>query len=255
MIVIWVLIIFKGCNSKQNVVILRDINYSRDLSETFEFNTVIRKDDKLTIVVSCAEPELSAPYNAPMMGVISPSGSGGGNTQQSVTPGYIVDRNGYIDFPTLGRIYVEGMRRDELVDLLRDKLARQINDPTITIMFSNFRITMLGAVKEPGEKIIKTERISILDAIGLAGDFEMKSRRRDVLVVRDNGGSISHGRLDLNSASIFQSDYYYLQQNDIVYVEPTRGNVRDGSASSFLPYTLGIMTSILSLTLIFMYFN
>ena len=107
-------------------------------------------------------------------------------------------------------------------------------------------------VKRPGEKIRKAERIAVLDDIGLAGDFEMKSGGRDVLVVRDNGGSISHGRLDLNSASIFQSDYFYLQQNDIVYVEPTRGNVRDGSASTFLPYTLSIMSSIISLTLIFL---
>ena len=175
-VVIALLLLFTGCNSKKNVVLLRDIDHSRDLSETVKFNTVIRKDDKLSIIVSCADPELSAPYNAPMMG-ISQQGSTG--AKPDVTPGYIVDRNGNIDFPTLGRIYVEGMRRDELVDLLRTKLSKQINDPTITIMFSNFRITMLGAVKSPGEKIIKTERISILDAIGLAGDFEMKSRRRD----------------------------------------------------------------------------
>ena len=120
-LVLFVLILITtGCASKKNVVILRDIDHARNLKETVNFNTVIRKDDKLSIIVSCADPELSAPYNAPMMG-ISQQGANV-SSQQDVKPGYIVDCNGYIDFPTLGRIHVEGLRRDELVDLLRDKV-------------------------------------------------------------------------------------------------------------------------------------
>ena len=142
------------------------------------------------------------------------------------------DKNGCIDFPTLGRIKVAGLTRDQLVDLIQDGLKNQVKDPTVTIQLINFRVTMLGAVQSPGALHVNTERFTILDAVGMAGDLSPKSKRNNVLVVRDKGGEITHGRLDLRSADIFMSEYYYLQQNDIVYVEPNKSAIRDSSTRS-----------------------
>lgn len=241
-------LLVSGCASRKNVIILKDIDKAR-IENAAIFNTRIMRDDKLSIIVSCADVEVSQPYNTPMTGLIGQGGNYIGNS--GITPGYIVDRNGCIDFPTLGRIKVDGMSRDELVDLLQARLSEQIKDPTVTVQFMNYRITLLGAVRSPGTYTIGTERISVLDAIGMAGDLQMKSRRNNVLVVRDKGGEVLHGRLNLQSSSIFTSDFYYLQQNDVVYVEPTRGGIRDGSTSSFLPYLLGTVSSIISLVAIF----
>ena len=151
----------------------------------------------------------------------------------------------------MGRIQVEGLARNQLVDLLQSRLSEQIKDPTVTVQFLNFRVTVLGAVRVPGTYTMPTERISIFDALGKAGDMQLKSKRKNVLVIRDNGGEVTYGRLDLTSSSAFKSPYYFLQQNDVIYVEPSRSNIQDGTTSSFLPYLLGIISSAIALVAIF----
>ena len=230
-----VLVFCGSCSSRKNVVLLQNIDFANTLASSADYNTLITCDDKLSIIVSTGDLEVDAPYNAPMQ-----SNVGGGGVSGGVTAGYIVDKNGCIDFPTLGRIKVAGLTRDQLVDLIQDGLKNQVKDPTVTIQLINFRVTMLGAVQSPGALHVNTERFTILDAVGMAGDLSPKSKRNNVLVVRDKGGEITHGRLDLRSADIFMSEYYYLQQNDIVYVEPNKSAIRDSSTSGFLTYGLEI---------------
>ncbi|MEG1616812.1 MAG: polysaccharide biosynthesis/export family protein [Bacteroidales bacterium] len=242
------ILLFSSCASRRNIVLLRDIDNARTLANTETYNMKIAKDDKLSIVVSCGDLEVSAPYNTPMTALYQ---QGVGGMTQDGPSGYIVDRNGCIDFPTLGRLKVEGMTRDQLVDTLQTRLSEQIKDPTVTIQFMNFHITMLGAVRSPGKYRVNTERVSVLDAIGMAGDLPLKSKRKNVLVVRDKGGEVQHGRLNLTSASIFNSEFFYLQQNDVVYVEPSRSGIQDGTTSSFLPYMFSILSSAIALVAIF----
>ena len=216
------------------------------IAPTPSYKAVIVPDDKLSIIVSCADMEVAAPYNAPMTTLLQSAGYG-----NNISVGYTVDKNGCIDFPTLGRIQVEGLARNQLVDLLQSRLSEQIKDPTVTVQFLNFRVTVLGAVRVPGTYTMPTERISIFDALGKAGDMQLKSKRKNVLVIRDNGGEVTYGRLDLTSSSAFKSPYYFLQQNDVIYVEPSRSNIQDGTTSSFLPYLLGIISSAIALVAIF----
>ncbi len=244
------ILLFSSCASRRNIVLLRDIDQVRSMANTQTYNTKIAKDDKLSIIVSCGDPEVSAPYNTPMTAAIQ-QGIGYGSNYTDNATGYIVDRNGCIDFPTLGRIKVEGLTRDQLIDTLQIRLGEQVKDPTVTIQFMNFHITLLGAIRTPGNYRVTTERISVLDAIGMGGDLPLKSKRKNVLVIRDKGGEVMHGRLNLTSASIFNSEFFYLQQNDVVYIEPSRSGIQDGTTSSFLPYMFSILSSAIALVAIF----
>ncbi|MDO5571260.1 MAG: polysaccharide biosynthesis/export family protein [Bacteroidales bacterium] len=241
-ITLFVLLFLASCATRRNVVLLQDIDTAKTLASSADYNTLITCDDKLSIIVSTGDVEVDAPYNAPMQ-----TGSTSGMTSATVTPGYIVDKNGCIDFPTLGRIKVVGMTRDQLVDYIQSGLSTQLKNPTVTIQLINFRVTMLGAVNTPGSLRVNSERFTVLDAIGMAGDLSPKSRRNNILVVRDKGGEITYGRLDLRSSNIFYSEYYYLQQNDIVYVEPTKSGIHDSSTSGILTYGFGVISSLISL--------
>jgi Periplasmic protein involved in polysaccharide export len=236
------LLLMSSCATRRSVVLLQDIDTARRLASSADYNTLITCDDKLSIIVSTGDVEVDAPYNAPMQ-INTMTGS----SVNYITPGYIVDKNGCIDFPTLGRIKVVGMTRDQLVDYIQSGLSTQLKNPTVTIQLINFRVTMLGAINSPGSIRVNSERFTVLDAIGMAGDFSPKSRRNNVLVVRDKGGEITYGRLDLRSSNIFYSEYYYLQQNDIVYVEPTKSGIHDSSTSGFLTYGFGVISSLISL--------
>lgn len=245
LLMIAALLLLTSCGSRRNVVLLQDMGQRGVMASTPVYKAVIVPDDKLSIIVSCADMEVAAPYNAPMTTYVQSTGYTTNNN------GYIVDKNGCIDFPTLGRIQVEGLSRDQLVNLLQVRLSEQIKDPTVTIQFLNFRVTVLGAVRNPGTYTMPSERVSIFDALGKAGDMQLKSKRKNVLVVRDNGGEVAYGRLDLTKGQIFNSQFYYLQQNDVVYVEPSKSNIQDGTTSSFLPYLLGIVSSALAVVAIF----
>ncbi|MCB0633844.1 MAG: polysaccharide biosynthesis/export family protein [Saprospiraceae bacterium] len=211
----------------------------------------IQADDLLSIKVQALEaPDAALPYNIdpPNMNATN-LGSG------AVRPliGYLVDRGGYINFPVLGRLHVGGMTthelREKIIDLLKpDKLL----DPIVTIRLLNFRVTILGEVASPGTYTVATERVSILDALGMAGDLEPYANRTNILITREMNGQRVYGHIDLQDRNIFNSPFYYLQQNDFVYVEPLperTASLRDQS-QRVIPYIsagITVITFILTL--------
>ena len=238
-----------SCRSNKDVVYLQDIQVNEKIKAECEYKTVVHIDDLLSIIVSCDDLEAAVPFNTPMIGLGREVNSGG---QQQATYGYLVDKNGCIDFPVLGRIKVDGISRNELAELLKDKLSRYLKNPIVTVQFLNFKVTVLGEVKNPGSYRVYSERVSILDALGMAGDLQINGKRKNVLVMRENGDNKEFARLDLTQSGFIHSPYFYLQQNDVVYVEPTRGRVLGGNASAFLPYVLsGVSTLDTGLALIF----
>ena len=191
---------------------------------------VIHKNDLLSIYVTSLNPEASLVYNAPGLSSTT-AASANGTTVQNV--GYLVNTEGNIQFPVLGTIKVEGLTTNELTDILADTLSARnlLIDPLVTVRFLNFRVTVLGEVGKPTVITVPNEKISILEAIGLAGDLTIYGKRENVLLIREEEGKKIVHRIDLNSPATLTSAFYYLKTNDVVYVEPNKNKV--ASVSNF----------------------
>ena len=174
----------------------------------------------------------------------SAGGAGGGAANSAQNLGYLVDVNGFIDYPVIGKLKVSGLTLRQLKDLLADKLKAYVKEPVVEANIINFRVTVFGEVGRVGQIVAANQKISILDAIAAAGDIPITGRKDNVLIIRETEGKREYARLNLNSRTLFSSPYYYLKQNDIVYVEPAR--VRKQENNDFLKFYLPTMITILS---------
>ncbi len=199
----------------------------------------IQPDDVLFIRVHAEDPVAAAPYN-----LIQSNQGLNVSGENAALFGYLVDPDGYIDFPVLGRLKVSGLTTTQLRDMLQQRLDGHLNAPVVNVRFINFKVTVLGEVGRPSTFTVSGERITILEAIGMAGDFTPYSDRDHVMVIREKDGKRDFGLLDLRSPDVFRSPYFYLQQNDVVYVEPIKAKtatVRDPIAE-WLPIVSGILS-------------
>lgn len=232
-----------SCGSSKKVVYLQDADVNKRVKSECEYRTVIHLDDLLSIIVSCEDAEAAIPFNTPMIGL----GRDVTSSSQQGAQGYLVDKDGNIDFPVLGKIHVDGLSRKELSELLKEKLSEYLKNPIVTIQFLNFKVTVLGEVKNPGSYKVNSERVSILDALGMAGDLQINAKRKNVLVTREVGDEKIFARIDLTSTEFLDSPFFYLQQNDVIYVEPNRGRIAGGNASAFLPYILSSVSTLVAI--------
>ena len=219
MLLSWV-ILFSACNSTKEVVYLQDVVPLKQQDIERKYEVFIHEDDLLSIMVNSKDPELALPFNMPLVTYQIGSETPG---QQGVL-GYLVDTNGDIDFPILGKIHVAGLSRLELRDLIKEKLISgdYIKDPVVTVQFLNYKVSVMGEVARPGSFTITGDRITLLEALSMAGDLTIYGRRDRVAVIREENGKRTILFHDLRSSEIFTSPCYYLQQNDIVYVEPNK---------------------------------
>ena len=205
--------------------------------DSIAFQPVIQKGDLLTIRVYSAssgiEPRADAPYNLPEQGSV------GG------TAGFLVDQDGNIDYPQLGRMTVEGLTREQLAEMIRLRLQDNLKQPFVIVRFLNYKITILGEVRSPGTFTLPTERVTILEALGLAGDITEFGQKNSVKVVREINGRREIGTLDLTSKDMFNSPYYRLQQNDVVFVEQTRRKITQ-QEQQVLAQQIGLASSIIT---------
>lgn len=219
------LVALGSCVSKKDIVYFQNDKIEQSkVSNTYK--TVFKADDLLQITVSALDLEAVKPFNLPVATYSVTTDRAIGNpVQQS----YLIDNNGNINFPLLGKIKLGGLTRNEAITLLKNKLDPDyVKDPTINIRISNFSVTVLGAVKKPGTFNIPNERITVLEAIGMAGDLEISGIRTIKVHREENGKKVMH-LVDLRSNSIFTSPVYYLQQNDVVYVEPNKASSQDAA--------------------------
>lgn len=202
--------------------------------------------DALTITVNALDLEAVESFNMP---IYNPGQVGTDRVYSSYQlQYYLVDKNGCINFPTLGKIHVEGMTISQLTDTLTTEISKSVNDPIVNVHFANYQITVLGEVTRPGRYSVSSERITILDALGLAGDMTPYGKRDNILIARETNGKMQFERLNINEASIFTSPFFYLQQNDVIYVEPN--GVRAVNSQNISLYlsmitTLGSMATVI----------
>ena len=248
------LFLFSACTSPKKVVYLQDVQPLKQQLINQQYEMKIHEDDLLSIMVNSKDPELTLPFNLPM--VTYQLGTNGGATGQQRVLGYLVDTSGDIDFPILGKLHVAGMTRKELTDYIKTRLidGDLIKDPIVTVQFLNFKVSVMGEVARPGTFILSSDRITLLEALSQAGDLTIYGRRDRVAVIREENGVRTILYHDLRSSEIFKSHCYYLHQNDIVYVEPNRAKAgqsginQNNSAGVWLS-ALSILASMATLIL------
>jgi polysaccharide export outer membrane protein len=237
--------LLNACASRKEIAYFNDISKTSPSQEKSASNLKFQKGDILSIQIIASDLESTVPFNLPDLSTGSqlPNYTNGIANQQ----GYLVDPAGNIEMPVIGSMRVSGLTRTELISEVKGKLKPHIKDPVVHIRLLNFKVTVLGDVRSPGTFTIPNERISILEAIGIAGDLNITAIRKNVLVIREIDNVKTSYRLDLTSSSVLNSPVYYLKQNDVVYVEPNRAQRNSASINS----RAGILISGASLLLSF----
>lgn len=242
----FVLCILTGCASQKKISYLQDVPEDYRQKVTQDYEVKIHPDDLLSIMVNSKDPELVQMFNLPMVSYQIANNTTGYAGGQNRVLGYLVDKEGNIDFPQLGVIKVQGMTRAELTGYIKNQLIEKglVKDPIVTIQFLNFKVSVLGEVTRPGTFDVTSDRITLLDVLSLAGDLTVYGQRENVKVIREENGERVVASLDLRSKDLLSSPYYYLQQNDVVYVEPNK--VKAGQREINQNRTIGTFASIMS---------
>ena len=194
----------------------------------------VRPEDKISIVVNSKDPLLMELFNLPTVSRQVGSGSSSSSANSQGLSGYTVDKSGNIDFPVLGAVYVAGMTREEIAAYIKEELMEKnlVKDPIVTVEFQNLTVSVLGEVSNPGRYNIDKDRLSLLEAISMAGDLTVYGKRDNVMGQREENGKKVLYQVDLNSGlDLYASPVYYLQQNDIIYVEPNSMKARQATVN------------------------
>lgn len=229
---------FTSCVSTKNAVYFNNVNDTTVQTVNAAFEPVIQKNDILQITVSSLNPQEAIIYNLPNANTGSaPAGTSGA----AAGTGFLVDQQGFIQYPVFGQVKAEGLTTKALTDTLRNQFNQRklLLDPVVNVRFLNYRVTVLGEVAKPAVVNVTSEKISILEALGMAGDITVYGKKDNVMLIREVEGQRTIKRLNLNEGTIFTSPYYFLQPNDIVYVEPNKSKVAGADRSrQILPIVL-----------------
>ena len=249
-----IVIMMGSCGSSKQIAYFQNIDTLSLAASKGLYDAKIMPKDELTITVLTTNPEVSAPFNLTVNSKVGSSGqmsSGGGSLQ-----GYLVDNDGDINFPVVGKLHVAGMTKTECEDMIKEKITPYLaktENPIVTVRTSSYRVTVIGEVSNPKVVPVTTGQMSIIEALAQAGDLSIYGKRDNVLLIREDATGEKHSyRLNLNDANLFNSPYYYLQQNDIVYVEPNKVKAKNstiGSSTTLWFSFVGIVTSVASLVL------
>lgn len=250
---------FNSCSSSKEVVYFQDLRPGESEIKLPEVQPItVRPEDKISIIVNSRDQELTNLFNLPYvtkrLGQPALKNGISGFTNDQGVSGYTVDAEGNIDFPVLGKVHVEGMQRGEIAETIKNELVNKnlVKDPVVTVEFMNLSVSVMGEVNNPGRFSIDRDRITILDALSLAGDLTIYGNRSKVLVLREENGIQRTYGIDLTSGEyVYTSPAYYLQQNDLVYVEPNAVRARQSTvngnnvrSTSFWISLASLLTSI-----------
>ena len=215
------LLLLSSC-TKRNLAYFSDLEGHDVYTENVQkvSSPKIKPDDVLEIIVSSLNPEANSLFNMGTMPNVANANAGSYSATNQM--GYLVDHEGYIEYPVLGRIQLGGLTKEEAKQVLQEKISAFLKDPIINIRFQNYRITVIGEVNRPSTFIMPSEKTSVLTALGMAGDMTNYGKRDNVLIIREEDGIRTMTRINLNEKDVLNSPYFYLQQNDIVYVEPVK---------------------------------
>jgi polysaccharide export outer membrane protein len=231
-----------SCASRKDIVYYQGIDGMGPQEKSGSYEIKLQPDDLLMIIVSAEDPEIAMPFNLKSVSMVNPSRQDLVRSQETMQL-YLVDANGFIEFPVLGKLKVGGMSRSEVLQLLEQKIAVYIKNPIINLRVMNFKVSVQGEVNSPGTYNVDSERITLIEALSKARDLTIYGKRNNILIIREIDGVKSYNRIDITNANFINSPFYYLAQNDVVYVEPNKNKI-NGAAIG--PNT-GVIISISSL--------
>ena len=240
-----------SCTGTRNIVYLSDlkgVEYSEEIKNKTDLK--IQPDDALSITVSSLNPESNLLFNS---GILQTLGTTSNTpTTSRVSEGYLVDKKGAINFPVLGMVELGGLSKEQAAEKMTAEIKKSVKNPIVNIRLLNFKVTVIGEVNKPSTFNVPSERLNIIEALGLAGDLTPYGRRENILIIRERNGVRSTTRVNLGSKDILNSPSFYLQQNDIVYVEPvkTRG-IQSSTGFSYLPIVSLVISTLSILLLVF----
>ena len=236
-------LLLSSCGSlKEEVVYFQNAKNFETIVDTDTFAPKFKVNDIVSIYVSTFDPEAAKPFN------LMKQSSGNGNAQFL---DYLIDTDGNIDFPVLGKVKLLGLTVEDAKELIKEKLAEgYLKDPIVNMRILNFRITVLGEVRSPGTYPISGERITIMEALGLAGDLTIKGKRDNILVVRDFNGTKTYTRINLTNKEVFNSPVYFLTQNDVIYVEQNHSGLTGSKGDSRIGIILSISAFLVSVAIL-----
>ena len=212
-------IVFTSCVPKQSIIYFQEIDsVSNEMKSNYE--PLIKTDDVLYINVTTVDPEASEPFN-----IGNAQAGTATNALQMERSTYLVDNQGEIHFPTLGKMKVTGLTKNQLRELLYTQISELAKDPVINIRIMNFKVTVIGEVNTPGSYTIASERITVPEALALAGDMTLFGKRENVLLLREVEGVKTTYRINMTDPNVFNSPQYYLSQNDVLYIEPNKRKI------------------------------
>ncbi len=244
LLILCIATLFVACVSPKKMVYFQDIE-GVEMSETIvNYEPKIQVGDLLSINVSAIDGEAAMPFNlyeTPMIG-------GAASNAKPLT--YLVNTDGEINFPVLGAMKVAGLSTKIIATDLTKTLADYLKSPIVNVRLTNFKVTVLGEVKVPGSYTVPNERISIIEAIGLAGDLTIQGRRSTVLLIREQEGERKFVTIDLTNKKLFNSPYFYLAQNDVIYIEPNKTKLNSsvvGSNTGVILSSVSILITLITL--------
>ncbi|MDR2627092.1 MAG: polysaccharide biosynthesis/export family protein [Dysgonamonadaceae bacterium] len=248
-IIVLATVLFSGCNSWKEISYVNGVEQltGTQLSQNIPKESKILPNDVLTITVNTVNPSAAVPFNLPLMPVPGDGIGGIYNTVGAQT--YIVDKNGNIDFPVLGKIHVGGLTRSELENRLKSGIYPKYitEEPIVTTRFVNYKISILGEVNRPNLYTFPTDRVNLFEALAMAGDLTIYGKRDNVLLKRENAdGTNQFIRMNLQDKNLVLSPYFYLQQNDVIYVEPNKARGNSSSIGSTENITISVVSIMVS---------
>lgn len=238
-----ILFSLSSCVSRKEIVYMSDADMNKPIFSA-SIEPILEPNDLLSIVVAAENPELTAQFNLPQMQSTSYEISKG----QANIKTYLIDYLGFIDFPVLGKVKLGGLTKSVANKLLVDKISEYFKNPSVNMAIINFKVSVLGEVASNRSINVLSERITILEALSQAGDLTIYGRRDNVLVIREENGKKSYNRVNLTNSSFMNSDFYYLKQNDLIYVEPNKTKINGAKIGPSTGLILSIGSILLTIS-------
>ena len=241
-----VVILIFSCKPRKELVYYQNIDTLGSSENVNTYEIKIQPDDLLLIIVSAEDAESALPFNLTAASIPSSTGLNNIAQQQSIQT-YLVDAGGAITFPVLGNLQVGGLSRSQLMQLLETRIAKYIKNPIINIRRMNFKVSVQGEVTAPGTYTINSDRVTLIEAVSLAKDLTIYGKRDNILIIREVNGVKTYNRVDLTKADFINSPFYYLAQNDVVYVEPNKVRINGAAVGANTSVLISVTSLVITL--------
>lgn len=235
-LVLLMLVLITSCANKKSIIYYQNIE---QLVAQNRLETRLAVDDLLLINVSALDAKAVAPFNLGYVQYSSVNPESVGQMQQQL---YLVDKEGYIVFPQLGKIKAAGLSKDVFAASLQEKIAKFVKDPIVNVRITNYKFTVQGEVNRPNVYKIDSERITLPEALTMAGDLTIYGKRDNVLLIREENGKMITHRIDITKGDFVNSDFYYIKQNDIIYVEPNGTKANSSAVGPNISVAISLVT-------------